>query len=294
MRFLRMTGLALAVGFGLSAAAATAAQTPSPATPRPASTPSAAKAEDEAAAQVRQYHRHHHRGGITNFIALSLDTLGTDDAKSPIVEKLHGDLHTQMTPAREADHNLLLTLADGMAAGTMDRVKVDASIATLIAAANAEYAASLETLNELYAILSPAEREALVDKVRAHWEVWRETNHDEQVARRERGGRLAILTRELSIPPAQANKISAAVHTALAGLSGKFDPKNVEAQVEAFAKAFTSDSFDAKSVTSNADAELASHGATRTALFYETVTPLLTTDQRTKLAEHLRQQASYQ
>ncbi len=79
-----------------------------------------------------------------------------------------------MAPAREAEKSLLLTLADGIAAGTMDKVKVDAAIATLTTAADAAHEASVDTLNQLHAILSPAERAALVDKVQAHWEVWRQ------------------------------------------------------------------------------------------------------------------------
>jgi Spy/CpxP family protein refolding chaperone len=289
-----MTGLALVAGFGLSAATAPAAQKPSPPTSRGASTSSAALADDEAASALRQYHRHHHRGGVTSFVAMSLDTLGTDEAKTPQVDKLHSDLHAQMAPAREAEKSLLLTLTDGIAAGTIDKVKVDAAIATLTTAADTEHVASVETLNQLHAILSPAERAALVDKVQAHWEVWRQANHEEAAGRRERGGRLANLTEQLSLAPDQVNKISAALQTARTGRPVEFDPKKGEADVEAFSKAFASDSFDAKSLTLKANADLASYGATRMALFYETVTPLLTPEQRTKLAEHLREHASYQ
>ncbi|HKC11835.1 MAG TPA: hypothetical protein VKI41_07355, partial [Vicinamibacteria bacterium] len=64
--------------------------------------------------------------------------------------------------------------------------------------------------------------------------------------------------------------------------------------VHAFATAFAGDPFDAKAVATNANAPLASRGATRMALFYETVTPLLTAQQRTKLAAELREHASYQ
>jgi len=80
----------------------------------------------------------------------------------------------------------------------------------------------------------------------------------------------------------------------LAGLSGKFDPKRGEAHVQAFATAFAADSFDAKSIKSNANGHLASRGATRMALFYETVAPLLTAEQRTKLAAELREHANHQ
>jgi Spy/CpxP family protein refolding chaperone len=291
MRLLSMTGLALAAGFALSAAGIHAAQAPPPA--GGASTSSATPAEDQAASELKEHHRHHHHGGVTQFIAMSLDTLGTDDAKRPQVEKLQSDLRAQMAPAREAEQSLQLALADGIAAGTVDTVKVDAAIATLTKAADAAQAAGLDTLNKLHAILSPPERAALVDKVQAHWEVWRQVNHEEKPGGREPGGRLAELTEEVSLTPDQVTKISAALQTALAGLSGKFDPTKGEAHVQAFSNAFAGDSFDAKSVTSNANAHLASRGATRMALFYETVTPLLTPAQRTKLAAELREHASH-
>jgi Spy/CpxP family protein refolding chaperone len=290
MRFLRITGLALVAGFGLSAASAHATEAPSPTTAGGSAIP----ADDQAASELKDHHRHHHDGGITKFIAMSLDTLGTEDAKRPQIEKLQGDLHAQMAPAREAEKNLHQVLADGVAAGTVDTVKVDAAIAKLTTATDSVHEASLDTLNKLHAILSPPERAALVGKVQAHWEVWRQVNHQEKPGGRERGGRLAELTEELSLTPDQVSKISAVLHKAPVGHSDKFDPKKGEARVQAFSKAFAGDSFDAKSVRSTANAHLASRGATRMALFYETVTPLLTPEQRTKLAEHLREHANYQ
>ena len=88
--------------------------------------------------------------------------------------------------------------------------------------------------------------------------------------------------------------MSTALHAAMAPLAGHFDPKRAEAHVQAFATAFAADSFDAKSLTENANGHLATHGAKRMALFYETITPLLTADQRGKLADHLREHASHQ
>ena len=289
MRFLRMTGLALAAGFGLSAAVAYADEKPAPATTR-----RAAPAEDQAVSELMAHHRHHHHGGIARFIALSLDTLGVEDARRAQVDKLHSDLHAQMTPARDAEKNILTTLADGIAAGSVDKVKVDSAIAALGTVAEAQREASLNTINELHAALSPPERAALVEKVQAHWAVSRQVNHEDAVGRREGSGRLAELTKDLSLTAHEVNKISAALPAASARPRGEFDPKKVEAHVQAFATAFESDSFDAKTVMSNADSDLATHGATRMAHFYETVTPLLTPEQRTKLAEHLREHANYQ
>jgi Spy/CpxP family protein refolding chaperone len=288
-----MTALLLVAGFGLRVAAAQA-QAPSPKAGGGAPTSSATPADDQAASELKEHHRHHHHGGVTKFIAMSLDTLGVDDAKRPQLEKLQSDLHAQMAPAREAEKDVLRVLAEGVAAGTVDKAKVDAAIAKLTTAADAVHAASLETLNKLHAILSPAERAALVDKVEAHWEVWRQVNHEEAPGGRERGGRLAKLTEEVSLTPDQVTKISAALKTALAGHPVKLDSQKGEAHVHAFAAAFAGDSFDAKSVTSSANGDLASRGATRMALFYETVTPLLTPEQRTKLAEELQEHASYQ
>jgi Spy/CpxP family protein refolding chaperone len=277
---------------GFFTVAAAYAQAPSP-TPGAAPNPSASPAEDQAGSELKEHHRHHHHGGVTKFIAMSLDTLGVDDAKRPQIEKLQSDLHAQMAAARETEKSLLLTLADGIAAGTVDTAKVDAAIAKLTAAADAVQGASLDTLNKLHAILSPSERAALADKVEAHWEVWRQVNHDAEPGGREHGGRLARLTEEVSLTPDQVTKISAALQTALAGGSAKFDPQKAEAHVKAFATAFAGDPYDAKVVSSNANGNLASRGATRMAVFYETVTPLLTPDQRTKLAAELREHGNY-
>ncbi len=98
----------------------------------------------------------------------------------------------------------------------------------------------------------------------------------------------------LKLSSAQVDKMSTALHAASGDFTGKFDPKSGEAHMHAFTTAFLADTFDAKSVTLNANGDLATHGAKRMALFYETVTPLLTPAQRTNLAAHLRQHASHQ
>jgi Spy/CpxP family protein refolding chaperone len=255
---------------------------------------SAAPADDAAATELKEHHRHHHHGGITQFVAMSLDTLGHDEAKRPQIEKIQSDLRTCMKPAREINRALLGVIADGVAAGTIDQSKVDAALTTLTAAATGERECSVSALNALHAVLSPAERAALVDKVDAHWQVWRQINHETTVGAKEKGSLLSQLTEELSLTPDQVEKMSASLGTASDRLNGKFDPKKVEEHLEAFNTAFLADTFDAKNVTANSNAHLATHGATRMAVFYETVTPLLTPEQRTKLSDHLKEHASHQ
>jgi Spy/CpxP family protein refolding chaperone len=253
-----------------------------------------AEAADQAAAELMEHHRHHHHGGVTKFIAMSLDTLGVAAAEQPKVDKLQKDLYGCMTPARDLENGLLSTLADGIAAGTIDTVKVDATIGQLDAAATTVHDCSADTLNQLHRVLSRAERAALVTKVQAHWDAWRQANDDAVAGGREKGSRLAALAKELDLTPDQMEKMSAALTSGFAPLSGQFDRKRVDAHVSAFATAFVHKSFDARSLKSNANGHLATCGAKRTALFYETVTPLLTPEQRATLAQHLREHAGQQ
>ncbi len=291
MRLPAVTVLAVTAVVGLNACAHTAA---SGAPTADAQAADAQPADEQAATELREHHRHHHRGGVTQLIAMSLDTLGADDAKRPQVEKLQRDLYACMAPASELEKKLLLTLADGVATGAIATDEVNATIAQRDIVAAALHDCSVDTLNQLHAVLSPMERTALVDKVQAHWETWRQVNHEAAAGGREPGGRLAELTRELSLTPDQVEKISEALHAARTGRAGTFDPAKAEAHVQSFAAAFVGESFDARSVATNANAHLATHGGRRMALFYETVTPLLTPEQRTKLAVHLREHASHQ
>ena len=75
-----------------------------------------------------------------------------------------------------------------------------------------------------------------------------------------------------------------------------YDRAEGDAHLKAFGAAFEADTFDAKTVTTAgpANAHLATWGATRMAHFYEAVTPVLTPDQRTKLAEHLREHSGHE
>jgi hypothetical protein len=247
-----------------------------------------AEVANRAAMELMEHHRHHHHGGVTKFIAMSLDTLGVPAAKQPKVDKLQKDLYGCMTPARDLENGVLTTLADGVAAGTIDTGKVDGTIAQLDAAASAVHGCSADALNKLHALLSKAERMALVAKVQAHWDAWRQANDQAETGK---GGHLADLTKELSLSSDQVDKITAALPTGFAPLDGKFDRKVVDAHVNAFTTAFVHKSFDAKSVAENANGHIATYGAKRMALFYETATPLLTPDQRTTLATHLREHA---
>jgi Spy/CpxP family protein refolding chaperone len=305
-----VTGLGLAAcdnGSSSAGAAPTASAKP-PATSSAAATPSASAVGSAAAAdsgstvedetvndELRDYHRHHHHGGVTMFISMAIDTLGLDPAKKAQVEKIQRDLHAKMVPARDAEHDLLSTIADGVAAGKIDTAKVDAAIGRVATASAAIHTATTDALTQLHDALAPMERAALVDKVKAHWEVWQKVNA-EKAGSKEKGTHLAKLTELLSLTPDQVDAITKALSADMP-VTPQTDPKAVEAYVQAFATAFEADKFDAKVLATTATAaagHIARHGGARLARFYEAVTPVLTPVQRAKLAAHLKERLNDQ
>ena len=247
--------------------------------------------EASAIDDIRHFHRHHHHGGVMTFISMAAETLGLDPTKKAQVEKIRTDLQAKMAPARDAEHDLLfLTLADGIASGNIDTAKVDAAQAKVAAASAQIHTATGDALTQLHDALSASERQALVDKVKAHWEVWQKVNSGEKANSTEKGSHLEHMTKMLSLTPDQVTKITAALATDAPPKDS--DPKPVDAYVTAFATAFTADKFDPKALAAPATAaagHVARFGGARMAHFYEAVTPVLTPEQRTKLAAHLRE-----
>ena len=266
------------------------ASSPPPATATSATT----TANDEAADGLMEHHRHHHHGGVTLFIAMSLDTLGSAPETKAKVESIRTDLHAKMEPARIAEQNLSTMLADGIAAGNLDAAKVDAGVQALVTATATVQEASVDALNQLHAVLTPTERTALADKVEAHWAVWQKANAEEAADAKPEGGHLALLASELELTPDQVDKIRASLAEGMKSVP-HFDPQEVTTYVRALSDAFRADAFDAKTLTAahDASAHMAGWGAAHRARFLEAVGPVLTPDQRTKLADKLREHASH-
>jgi Spy/CpxP family protein refolding chaperone len=239
----------------------------------------------QAAEEVRDHHRHHHHGGVTMFVAMSLDMLGLPPEEKDKVEKIRADLHAKMAPARDAEHALLQVLADGIAAGAIDDAKVNDALAQVATATAAVHAASIEALNQLHAALTGPERRALVDKTHAHWHVWRQV-HDEHPASREKGSHLTALAERLQLTPEQVEQIARALPAA-----PPVDHAPVENHLQAFATAFESETFDAATLTTAdpANAHIGKRGSERLVGFYKAVVPVLTPEQRQKLAAHLQE-----
>lgn len=287
-----------------SAAPSTATSTTAATSATPAASGSAAAESPEAAAaeskevadELRDHHRHHHHGGVAMFVAMAIDTLGLPPEKKAQVDRIQSDLHAKMAPARDAEHDLLQIIADGTAAGKIDAAKADAALAKLGTASAGIHTAVADSLTQLHDALSPVERQTLVDKVKAHWEVWQEVNSEDKNQPKDRETHLQRLTQRLSLTPDEVDKMTKALGTPPAP-TAQTDTKAVDAHVNAFCAAFVADKFDPKSFDKEATAaagHTARHGAGRMVKFYEAVVPVLTPDQRTKLADHLKERLADQ
>jgi Spy/CpxP family protein refolding chaperone len=261
-----------------------------------ASTPAAPSPEDEeVSADLGEYHRHHHHGGVTIFIAMSLDSLGVAPDQAAKIEKIQGDLFAQLEPAHAAEQKLLNILADGIASGKIAEPKVKGAIEGLKVASIGAHDATIKSLNELHALLTPEQRAALVDKVDAHWEAWKTSNNQDEAAGDEaHPGHLDRVAKDLDLTPDQVTKIRASFGDGLKKHPLKFDASQVEAHIQEFATAFNSDKFDAKALKhgSFAHQHVAVWGAWRMAHFYEAVGPVLTPEQRAKLSAELKEHAA--
>src|SRR5580658_6848228 len=130
-----------------SASAPAASASPAPAPPSPE--------DEEASADLGEYHRHHHHGGVTMFIAMSLDSLGVAPDQAAKIEKIQGDLFAKMEPARAAEQKVLNILADWIVAGKSDEPKVKGAIEGVKTASIGVHDAVVKSLNELHAALTP-------------------------------------------------------------------------------------------------------------------------------------------
>lgn len=256
-----------------------------------------AKQEEEEADNVKDeiqsQHRHHHRG-LAGFVLMAIETLGIGPDQQEAVDKIRKEFHAKIRPIREANSAVLQLLGDGIAAGTIDKAKVNAALAKIAPAASVIPKATTDVLDQLHAALRPEERVALVDKIEANWAVWKDTNGGEQAAEDAKPhGHLAHLAKEIGLTSEQVDKVRANLDAAKDSKK-PFDAAAADAYVKAFDAAFVADTFDAKKLPPSVadNTHIVSWGAERMVRFYEALAPVLTADQRPKVADKLHERAA--
>jgi Spy/CpxP family protein refolding chaperone len=279
-----------------SAAASAAPAPPVPAPPAPEPVASAAPAAPPPGPQSAEQaegdeHRERHHGGVLGLIAMSLHDLQLTPEQESAVEKIRADFIVKAEPAKAAGKDLTSTLADGVAAGSLNRAKDDAAVAKLATQIQALDEAAVAALDRLHGALTAQERSALVSEVQSHWEKWKEAHgEDEKAGDKHRSGHLLALVRRLGLSKDQAEKIKASFHDRAKAAPQDHEHKEVVGFLKDFAASFPGGKFNAKSLKMKAaSVHMARWGATRMARFLEAAAPVLTPDQRQKLAEMLRQ-----
>jgi Spy/CpxP family protein refolding chaperone len=236
-------------------------------------------------------HRERHHGGVLGLIAMSLADLELTPEQHTSIDKIRDDFVSKAGPAHAAGQDLATTLADGVAAGAVDRAKADAAIGKLVTQVQALHDAGTAALDDLHAALTPPQRAALVADVQSHWDKWKEAQgQDEKADGQHHPGHLLALVRKLGLSQEQAEKIKASFHDKMKATPQDTQHKDVDDYLKAFGTAFKADTFHAKTLTKGkaAATHMARWGATRMERFLEAATPILTPDQRTKLAEMLK------
>jgi hypothetical protein len=205
--------------------------------PLAAATRSARDNEDALATDLANHCRQHRHGDALVLLTISLDALPLASAKQTQVARLEIDLLEKMRPARQAKHELLRILADGLMSPGIDRAKVGPALAGLAAATLALRDSALDDLNQLHALLSPSERAALSDALVAHEACWHDCGISERVE-------VSSLVAQLGLTPRQRELLDHDT-TLLASTSA---PPRGAPSAQRLEAAFRSDSFDARAL----------------------------------------------
>jgi Spy/CpxP family protein refolding chaperone len=218
-------------------------------------------------------HRHAHRGGLVGS-ALKLDSLTAEQRAS--IESLAQQRRAASTPVRQADALVLTALAQQVEQARIDPQALAPTMSAEQSAAATETAVDRDTLNRLHAVLTPAQRGQLVDRIEAS-----RGQHPHERAGEENKGRFG---RGLDLTPEQRAQIVANLRAEHPG----DDASAPKGQRGKLLEAFRGDSFDA-----SAFVNVHSPGE-RMEKLAAAMVPVLSPSQRAAFANHLRTRASHE
>jgi Spy/CpxP family protein refolding chaperone len=221
--------------------------------------------------QGKKEHGGGHRAGLLG-AALKLDSI-TAEQRAPI-EQLVQQRRTAGTPVRQADAQMLTVLAQQVEQAQVDPQALAPSLSAEQSAAEAESVVDRDTLNRLHAILSPAQRGQLVDRIEA-----RRAKHPSAQESKDGGRRSGWA---LDLTSEQRSQIRANLNATATANPASQAPRN------ALLEAFRGDTFDASAFVS-----VRNPGA-RMERLAQAMVPVLTPSQRATWANHLRTRAQHE
>src|ERR1700690_2606300 len=153
-------------------------------------------------APEQQEHPHAHRAGLLG-AALKLDSLTADQRTA--IEALKERRRAATGPLRAADAQVLTLLAQEVEQGSVDPHALAPALTAEHTAAAAETAVEEDALNQLHAVLTPAQRGQLVDSIEA---AHRQAPRDHDAGHRGHG-KSAMWGGKLGLTPEQKSQIAA-------------------------------------------------------------------------------------
>ena len=277
----------------------------SPATDGAASTVNTAAATaalaPTAGAAVNDHDRHGHKmplfGGIDQLTDLTPEQ-GTK------IKAIEDGLHANHAAMRDAHQKLDELLAKGLEAGQLDQTAVDAQVAELARLETSQHAAMADGLDQLHAVLTPAQRTTLVASEQARFAKFdgregREHDHKGDDAKEAHDGEglrgPMKMFRDLDLTAGQKDALVAKLPAPPADVAQP-DAKRADhvAKMKSFTSAFASDSFDAKSFDFGKEApKMERGGPDRMVHVVAAAIDVLDAGQRTKLATELRDHSEH-
>jgi hypothetical protein len=281
-------------GAGAASSASAAASAPAASSAPVASISPSAAAQAAASASALAFAakgaRRQHAGLAGVLLRGAYESNLTDDQKATL-EKLEDGLNAEPAASPAAALKIFHTdVVTGIRASKLDNAKLQADYAAIDKATQAAQAREADALNGLHAALDAAQRQALVDQIKAKRAA--HEAHEHPPAATDGGApdwvkkRVARLTMELTLDDAQQKSVSAllAKDTSMtpAAMQAKRDAS--QKRVEALLAAFAADPFDAKKLDLSMGPKSAHDSAERTASFTSSMLGILHPDQREKLA----------
>jgi Spy/CpxP family protein refolding chaperone len=234
----------------------------------PAGTAFAQDAQPQGQPQQAKHFHGHHKGLVG--AALKLDSLSASQRTQ--IQQLATNRRTAAIPVRQANAQVLTTLARQVDQGRVDGQALAPSLSAEQSAAQAELQVDQATLSQLHSILTPAQRNQLVDAVEARF----------AQGGPDGGGRGHGAGGKLGLTQDQRTQIRANLQASRPEDAGARQPGQMRAVLESF----RGGSFDA---TAMAHAERRGEREERVAA---AMVPVLTQSQRTTFAARLRDRAA--
>jgi Spy/CpxP family protein refolding chaperone len=226
-------------------------------------------------------HGHFQRGGLLGE-SLTLDSLTAEQRSA--IEQLVQQRRAAGVPAREADARVLVQLAQQVEQASIDAQALAPNLAAEGSAAAAQSAVERDTLNRLHALLTPAQRNQLVDRVEAeHKPTARAEGKDKEG--QEHHPRWGL---KLGLTAQQKAQIHTNLQAERGANAGDGDEHAERAMRHAALEAFRGDSFDASALV---HVERRGEHAEKLA---RAMVPVLSPAQRATLANQLRARAAHE